>query len=63
RDPGSFGSMLELTWNGKNPIKLADGSERKFIEDGDIVILRGFAQKDGVRLGFGECAGQILPAK
>ncbi|MEQ8425449.1 MAG: fumarylacetoacetase [Cyclobacteriaceae bacterium] len=63
RDPGSFGSMLELTWNGKNPIKLADGSERKFIEDGDIVILRGFAQKDGVRLGFGECTGQILPAK
>jgi fumarylacetoacetase len=60
--PGSFGSMLEITWNGKNPITLADGSKRQFIEDGDSVILRGFAQKNGVRIGFGECKGQILPA-
>lgn len=60
--PGSFGSMLEITWNGKNPITLADGSKRQFIEDGDTVILRGFAQKNGVRIGFGECSGLILPA-
>ena len=60
--PGSFGSMLEITWNGKNPITLADGSKRQFIEAGDTVILRGFAQKNGVRIGFGECSGLILPA-
>lgn len=60
--PGSFGSMLEITWNGKNPITLVDGSKRQFIEDGDSVILRGFAHKNGVRIGFGECKGQILPA-
>jgi len=60
--PGSFGSMLELTWNGKNPLTLSEGVERKFIEDGDTVILRGYAEKDGVRIGFGECKGRILPA-
>ncbi|HEY5690922.1 MAG TPA: fumarylacetoacetase [Cyclobacteriaceae bacterium] len=62
-ETGSFGSMLEITWNGKNPITLADGSKRQFIEDGDSIILRGFAQKNGVRIGFGECRGQVLPAK
>ncbi len=60
--PGSFGSMLELTWNGQRPMHLADGTERKFINDGDSVILRGHAEKDGVRIGFGECKGKILPA-
>ncbi len=60
--PGSFGSMLELTWNGQRPMHLADGSERKFINDGDTVVLRGHAEKDGVRIGFGECKGKILPA-
>ncbi len=60
--PGSFGSMLELSWNGQRPLHLADGTERKFIEDGDTVILRGHAEKDGVRIGFGECKGKILPA-
>ncbi|MCT8339968.1 fumarylacetoacetase [Flavobacteriaceae bacterium TK19130] len=58
----SYGSMLELTWRGQNPLKLSDGSERKFIEDGDTVILRGHAEKDGVRIGFGDCSGKILPA-
>jgi fumarylacetoacetase len=60
--PGSFGSMLELTWNGQRPMHLADGTERKFINDGDTVVLRGHAEKDGVRVGFGECKGKILPA-
>lgn len=59
----SFGSMLELTWRGQNPIKLADGSERKFIEDNDTVIMKGWAEKDGVRVGFGDVEGKILPAK
>lgn len=58
--PDGYGSMLELTWRGSKPIKLADGSERKFIEDGDTVILRGWCEKDGVRVGFGEAAGKVI---
>jgi len=61
-DPGSYGSMLELTWQGKNPLILADGSERKFLADGDTVTIRGFGEKDGLRIGFGECSVKILPA-
>lgn len=58
----SFGSMLELTWRGQNPIKMNDGSERKFINDHDTVIMRGYSKNDKVRIGFGECTGKILPA-
>jgi fumarylacetoacetase len=54
--------MLELSWNGQKPLTMPDGSERKFIEDGDTVIMKGLAEKDGVRIGFGECRGKILPA-
>lgn len=57
----NFGSMLELTWRGANPIKLKDGSERKFIEDGDTLIMRGHCEKDGLRIGFGEVRGKVLP--
>lgn len=57
----SFGSMLELTWGGKNPLKLKDGSERKFINDGDTVIIRGYCQNDEVRIGFGEVSSKLLP--
>lgn len=60
--PDSYGSMLELAWKGTKPLKLNDGSERKFIQDGDNVIMRGFSSKDGVRVGFGEVSGKILPA-
>lgn len=59
----SFGSMLELTWRGQNPIKMNDGSERKFINDNDTVIMRGYSKNDKVRIGFGECSGKVLPAK
>lgn len=59
--PDSFGSMLELTWRGTKPIILPDGSERKFIQDGDTVILRGFAERNGVRIGLGEVSNTILP--
>lgn len=59
--PDSYGSMLELSWNGQNPLVLSDKSERTFLLDGDTVILRGLAQKDGIRIGFGECLGKILP--
>lgn len=59
----SYGSMLELTWRGQNPIKLSDGSERKFINDNDTVILRGYCQNESVRIGFGDCSGKVLPAR
>ena len=62
-EPNSFGSMLELTWRGQNPLKLSDGSERKFIEDHDTIIMRGFSEKNGIRVGFGEVRGKVLPAK
>ncbi len=58
----SFGSMLELSWAGKNPIALKDGMIRTFLEDYDIVTLRGNASKEGLRIGFGEAKGQVLPA-
>lgn len=57
----SFGSMLELTWGGKNPITLNDGTERKFINDGDTVIIKGYCQNDSVRIGFGEVSSKLLP--
>ncbi len=59
--PDSFGSMLELTWGGQNPIKLNDGTQRKFINDGDTVSLKGFCKNNGVRIGFGEVASKLLP--
>lgn len=62
-EPGSEGSMLELTWRGTKPITLEElGVERTFLEDGDTVILRGYAEGDGFRIGLGECAGTIVPA-
>lgn len=60
--PDSFGSMLELCWKGTKPIDLGDGITRKFFQDGDEVIMTGYAQGDGFRVGFGECRGKILPA-
>ena len=60
--PDSLGSMLELAWRGTRPLPLPDGSERKFLLDGDTVTLRGHATKDGVRIGFGEVRGTVLPA-
>jgi fumarylacetoacetase len=60
--PGSYGSMLELTWNGERPIRMPNGSERRFLENGDTVMMKAYAEKDGVRIGFGECKGKILPA-
>ena len=62
KDEKSYGSMLELTWRGTKPLKLKNGEERKFIEDNDTIIMKGFAEKDGMRVGFGEVSGEILPA-
>jgi fumarylacetoacetase len=57
------GCLLELTQRGTEPIRLPDGSERAFLQDGDEVILRGYAERAGARrIGFGECRGLVLPA-
>ena len=61
--PDSYGSMMELSWRGSKPLQLKDGSERKFIQDNDTVILRGFSSKDGIRVGFGEVITKVLAAK
>jgi fumarylacetoacetase len=63
RDPGTLGSLIELTWNGERPLRLPDGTERTFLEDGDEVTLRGWCGGDGrPRIGFGEVTGTIAPA-
>ena len=56
------GSLLELTSGGQVPLTLRKGESRRYLEDGDRVILRGHAQGDGFRIGFGECSGRVLPA-
>jgi fumarylacetoacetase len=57
----SFGSMLELTWGGKNPLTMSDGTERKFINDNDTVTIKGHCQNSSVRIGFGEVSTKLLP--
>ena len=59
----SRGSMLELSWRGENPLKLSSGEERKFLADGDTVIMSGYCQADGYRVGFGEVRNKVLPVK
>lgn len=61
-DPGSFGSMLELSWKGSKAVPLDHGEERKFIQDGDTVVLRGWCESEHFRIGFGEASGLVLPA-
>jgi len=60
--PNAYGSMLEIAWNATKPVTLAGGETRSFIEDGDTVIMKGYSEKDGVRVGFGEVRGKVLPA-
>jgi len=60
--PDSFGSMLEIAWKGTRPVKMPDGTERKFIHDNDTIIMRGYCRKDNLRIGFGEVVTKILPA-
>jgi len=61
--PDAYGSMLELSWRGAKPLPMSDGTERKFLQDGDTVKMTGFAEKNGVRIGFGKVESEILPAK
>ncbi|MEZ0483150.1 fumarylacetoacetase [Fibrella aquatica] len=59
-DRSSWGSLLELSWGGAEPITLASGETRTFLQDGDTVTFRGFAEKEGIRVGFGAVSGQIM---
>jgi len=60
--PDSFGSLLELAWNGTRPLALPGGATRSFLDDGDEVIVTGWCQSDGYRVGFGDVHGEIVPA-
>jgi fumarylacetoacetase len=62
KDEHSYGSMLELSWSGTKPMPLNDGSTRTFIGDGDTIIMRGHAELDGARVGFGEVRTEVLPS-
>ena len=62
-DKQQRGSLLEISWNGSEPIELPGGEKRTFLEDGDSLVMRGWCQGDGFRVGFGEVEGTIVPAK
>jgi len=62
-EEGTFGSLLEISWRGQNPLSLESGETRTFLEDGDTLTLSAYAQGDGFRIGFGECAGTIQPSQ
>ena len=62
-DESAYGSMLEISWKGTKSVKMTDGTERKFIADNDTVIMRGYSEKNGIRIGFGEVSTKILPSK
>ena len=56
------GSLLELSWGGKEPLSLANGEERSFLQDGDTLTLHGSAHGDGYTIGFGDCSGKVVAA-
>jgi len=58
----SYGSLVELCWGGQKEVDCGNGIKRKFLQDGDEVLLTGYCQGEGYRIGFGECRGKILPA-
>ena len=60
---GSFGSMLEICWKGTKPLSMPDGTERKFIQDGDSVIFKGHSSNGKYNIGFGELISKVLPPK
>ncbi|HEX8299223.1 MAG TPA: fumarylacetoacetase, partial [Rubricoccaceae bacterium] len=59
----SFGSFLEITWRGTRPVALPSGEERRFLDDGDRVVIGGRAEADGVCVGFGTVEGTVAPAR
>ena len=58
----SYGSLLELSWNGERPLSLNSNQSRTYLQDGDTVVLRAHARKENVRVGFGEVRTKILPS-
>ena len=60
--PDSYGSMLELSWRGSKPVRLGNGEERRFIQDGDTVVVSGWCEREGLRIGFGLASGKVTPA-
>ncbi len=63
KEKSERGCLLEMTWRGKEPIELPNGEQRRFLEDGDEIIMKGYCEREGFRrIGFGECRGRILPA-
>ncbi len=63
KEKSERGSMLELSWRGTEPIELPNGETRRFLEDGDEIIMKGYCEREGFRrIGFGECRGRIIPA-
>ncbi|TCB55662.1 fumarylacetoacetase [Acinetobacter terrestris] len=60
--PDSYGSLLEITWNTTKPLTLSNGEQRSFMQDGDTLTMKGYCEKDGLRIGFGEVSGTVLPA-
>jgi len=62
KNESSYGSMLEISWAGKRPLTLSDGSQRKFIKDGDTITMKGFGNSNGIRVGFGEVTTKVIPA-
>lgn len=63
KDKSSFGSLLELSWGGKEPLELGEGQHRTFLQDGDTVIMRGGAERDGIKIDLGEVRGTIVPSR
>lgn len=63
QSPDSYGSMLELSWGGQNPIALKNGKTRTFIEDGDTIVMRARCDNGKIAVGFGECVGKVLPSR
>ena len=63
KEASAYGSMLEIAWAGTKPVPMKDGTNRVFLEDYDTVVLRGHAEKNGIRVGFGEVRTEILPSK
>jgi fumarylacetoacetase len=61
-DKSAYGSLLELSWNGTQPLELPGGETRAFLEDGDTLTFRGYAQGKSFRVGFGEATGTITAA-
>ncbi|WP_074410293.1 fumarylacetoacetase [Aquimarina megaterium] len=62
KSPDSYGSMLELTWSGQKPLQLSEGVQRTFIEDHDTIIIKGYCEKEGVKVGFGVVKTKLLPS-